>query len=58
MEVENSIEKYAARFIMSWFGITMIKKYISPNQWIMYAHSLGDNNTTQYLLLSKQPTII
>ena len=38
MERENYIMKSAARFIISWFGMTNDQKDKQLHQWIMYEY--------------------
>ena len=54
----NYIMKYAAEFMISWFGMTIIEWEIVLHQCIMYAGALEVNFTTQCLLPGKQSTSV
>ena len=47
------IMKASARFMVSWFGMTITECKIVLHQWIMYADSLEWNNNTPHPLQGK-----
>ena len=57
-EKKNYIMKSSARFMMSWFGMTMIKRKIVLHQCIVCTDTLGENDSKQYMLRGKQSTIV